>query len=370
MASSWGSFTDSKVKSNQEGDLLIPNSPSDGISCIAMNGSLNTPTSVLTVGSWDSTLSVYEMQNTNNNLTNVVPQSQLKHDAPILCSAIAVDGVTSYSSGCDGIIKMWNVTQPASSAQNIGRHDAPVRCMSFVAEMNVLITGSWDKTLRVWDSRSPNAVAQMQLSDRVYAMDSKRGVLVTGTADKQVQVFDLSKGLQKIADFKSQLSFQTRSISIFSDGAGFVMGCIEGRAAVEYFSEISKKSTPKTKQDPNFMFKCHREKKSDKDPSATIYSVNAISFHQMNTFCTGGSDGIICFWDKDAKTRLHSLEKFKNVNSISTLAFNPMGNYLLYAVSYDWSRGAEGNNPSLVNSLYVHPVQESEVKPKDKSKVR
>jgi mRNA export factor len=201
-------------------------------------------------------------------------------------------------------------------------------------------------------------------------MDAKRGVLVAGTADKQMHVFDLSKGLQKIAEYKSPLSYQTRSVSIFADGAGYVMGCIEGRAAVEYFSEMSKKSAPKQKNDPNFIFKCHRDKKSDKDPSVTIYSVNAIAFHPLNTFCTAGSDGILCYWDKDAKTRLHSLERFKNVNSISALAFNPMGSLLVYAISYDWSRGAEGNNTSLGNQLFIHPVQETEVKPKDKPKIR
>lgn len=94
--------------------------------------------------------------------------------------------------------------------------------------------------------------------------------------------------------------------------------------------------------------------------------MNCVSFHQFNTFVTGGSDGVLCFWDKDAKTRLHSLEKFKNANSISALSFNPMGNLLLYAVSYDWSRGAEGNTAGLANQLYVHPVAEAEVKPKDK----
>jgi mRNA export factor len=199
-------------------------------------------------------------------------------------------------------------------------------------------------------------------------MDAKQRCLVVGTSDKQVHCYDLSSGLQKVGEYKSPLSYQTRAMSIFADGQGFVMGCIEGRAAVEYFSELPKKLQPKTKQDPNFMFKCHRDKKSEKDPSAQIFGVNAICFHNFNTFCTAGSDGVLCFWDKDAKQRLHSLEKFKNQNSISAVTYNPMGTLLFYSVSYDWSRGAEGNNTSLGNQIYVHPVAEIEYKPKDKNK--
>ena len=270
--------------------MLVPNSPSDGISSISINGSATAPSTILTVGSWDNSVSCYEMQNTGNNLSNVVAQAQIKHDAPVLCTALGADGITSYSGGADGVIKAWNVTQPATSAQSIGQHDAPVRTLNFIPEMNVLISGSWDRSLRVWDMRTPNPVGQLALSERVYASDAKRGILVTGTADKMVQVFDLSKGLHKISEFKSPLNYQTRSISIFADGAGFVMGCIEGRCAVEYFSELSKKTLPKSKTDPNFMFKCHRDKKSEKDPSVNIYSVNAISFHSLNTFVTAGSD--------------------------------------------------------------------------------
>jgi mRNA export factor len=141
--SAWNSFGGdaSKVatpKSNQDGDLQVPSSPSDGVSSISINGSANSQSTMMTVGSWDNSVYCYELQNLNNNsFSGVAPQSQLKHDAPVLCTAIGADGMTSYSSGCDGVVKMWNVTQPATSAQNIGKHDAPVRCMNYLPEMNV-----------------------------------------------------------------------------------------------------------------------------------------------------------------------------------------------------------------------------------------
>jgi hypothetical protein len=32
---------------------------------------------------------------------------------------------------------------------------------------------------------------------------------------------------------------------------------------------------------------------------------------------------------------------------ITTVKFNPMGNMLFYAMSYDWSKGAEHNDPKV-----------------------
>ena len=49
---------------------------------------------------------------------------------------------------------------------------------------------------------------------------------------------------------------------------------------------------------------------------------------------------------------------------ISALTFSPMGNVLAYATSYDWSRGAEYNNPSAGNTIWLHNVAEDEVTPK------
>lgn len=37
------------------------------------------------------------------------------------------DNTTIYSGGADNVVKMWNVTQGAASAQSLGRHDAPVK---------------------------------------------------------------------------------------------------------------------------------------------------------------------------------------------------------------------------------------------------
>ena len=43
----------------QDGDFTFSNPPADSISCIAVNGTVNTPSNILIAGSWDNTVSEY-----------------------------------------------------------------------------------------------------------------------------------------------------------------------------------------------------------------------------------------------------------------------------------------------------------------------
>ena len=104
--------------------------------------------------------------------------------------------------------------------QVIGKHDQPIRNMKFLPNHNVLVTGSWDKSVRIWDTRSPNAVANIQLTERVYAMDAKGEAIVIGTADKKLHVYNIANLGQKAGEFDSSLKYQTRTISIFHDMQG------------------------------------------------------------------------------------------------------------------------------------------------------
>jgi mRNA export factor len=274
------------------------------------------------------------------------------------------DNMTTFSAGVDGNVRMWNASQPPTSAQIIGRHDQPVRCMKFLPESNMLVTAGWDKSVRLWDCRSPNAAAVMPVSERVYAMDAKGSAIVVGTADRQVHVFNVQN---KVAEFKSPLNYQTRCISIFADNQGFAMGSIEGRIAIEYFSEMEMKmqqqQRPANAPKPTmrgFVFKFHRD-------ANDIFAVNTIDFHKQNTFVTAGSDGVLATWDKDARHRLSIFEMHKRRCPVTCAKFSPMGDMMFYALSYDWSKGAEHNNATMGNNIVVHQVADSDVAPKNKS---
>lgn len=349
----------------QANDITFPNPPSDSVSCLSVNGNRTTPTNMLIAGSWDNSLSMYELQYAPTGaVTNIIRHQQLMHDAPVLCSDIGPDGMTTFSAGADGNIRMWNATQPVATAQIIGRHEQPVKCMKFLEKSQVLVTASWDKSIKIWDLRTPNPVAQMQLSERVYAMDAKEDIIVAGTADKVIHIFQLQN---KMGEYNSPLNYQTRTISMFGDNQGFAIGSIEGRVSLEYFSEMQLKiqnsrKPPATKPayQKSFAFRCHRDTKD-------IYAVNSIDFHHYGTFCTAGSDGTIVCWDKDSRSRLSGLEAYSKKCPISSVKFSPMGNSLFYAMSYDWSKGAEFHNPAQMgNNIMMHAMIDSEIQPKPK----
>eukprot|EP00981_Chlorochromonas_danica_P015553 scaffold13193_cov189-Ochromonas_danica.AAC.1 len=172
----------------------------------------------------------------------------------------------------------------------------------------------------------------------------------------------------KVSEYKSTLQYQTRCLAVFHDNKGFAEGSIEGRVALEYFDELGYKKMDKSECYPlpssssstqlvslfstcasdqrpanakSFAFKCHRQ--NDKD----IFAVNALHFHPHNTFLSAGSDGCICVWDKEARHRITNFEAYAKQCPVADAKFSPMGNILVYALSYDWSRGVEGNDPKV-----------------------
>lgn len=58
--------------------------------------------------------------------------------------------------------------------------------------------------------RSPTPAHTQQLPERVFAMDVKHPLLVVGTADRQITVFNMSNPSQPYKQIQSPLKFQTR----------------------------------------------------------------------------------------------------------------------------------------------------------------
>ncbi len=46
----------------QQNDVQFPNMPSDSVSCLALNGTLQTPTTIVAAGAWDCSVNCYEVQ--------------------------------------------------------------------------------------------------------------------------------------------------------------------------------------------------------------------------------------------------------------------------------------------------------------------
>lgn len=109
----------------------------------------------------------------------------------------------------------------------------------------MLLSGSWDRTVKLWDLRTPQPVATLPQSERVYCMDARGQVLVVGLAGRKFAIYDLNSG-QKVNEMDSPLQYQTRCCAVFHDCAGFAIGGIEGRVALEYFDEMHTRGRQRT----------------------------------------------------------------------------------------------------------------------------
>lgn len=101
----------------------------------------------------------------------------------------------------------------------------------------MIVTGSWDKTIKYWDCRQQTPAASVQTKERVYAMDTRDQLLVVGTADRWVEIFNLNQPSTAYKQIQSPLKWQTRTVSCFADATGFAIGSIEGRCAIQYVEE-------------------------------------------------------------------------------------------------------------------------------------
>jgi mRNA export factor len=359
MSGLFGSASSSStIASQTQGDLkqdvALSDPPTDSISDIAFSPAPNGP-DFLAVASWDNKVRIYEIAANGQSQG----RHAYEHSQPVLNCDFSKDGTKLVSAGADKNVKVCDL----ASQQDIiaGTHDQPVRSVRFF-EANgtpMIASGSWDKTVKYWDMRQQGPAASVQCQDRVYTMDVKNNLCVVGTADRYINVIDLKNPTKFYKTLQSPLKWQTRVVSCFADSAGFAIGSIEGRCAIQYVEEKDASL--------NFSFKCHRD--PPQNNVTNVHAVNDISFHpEHGTFSTAGSDGTFHFWDKDAK---HRLKGYPNVGgSITATTFNKNGSIFAYAVSYDWSKGYQHNTQSYPIKVMLHPVTGDECKPRPSQKKR
>lgn len=63
-----------------------------------------------------------------------------------------------------------------------------------------------------WDLRTPNAIATAQLAERCYSMDANWPYVVVGTAERKIQVFNLSQNPSKAILVRNQEDWQRGSL--------------------------------------------------------------------------------------------------------------------------------------------------------------
>ncbi|TFK45800.1 WD40 repeat-like protein [Heliocybe sulcata] len=329
-----------------EKDIEVAEPPTDSISSL----SFSPQADYLAVGSWDNNVRVYEVG--ANGQTQ--GKAMYSHQGPVLGVCWNKDGTKILSGGADNAARMFDV-QTGQTTQ-VAAHDAPVKAVRWIEtpQGGILVTGSWDKTVKYWDLRSSQPIGSVNLPERCYSLDVAYPLMVVGTAERHLCIFNLNNPMTPHKTMQSPLKWQTRVVSCFPSNNGFAVGSVEGRVAIQYIDDKDAAN--------NFSFKCHRRDATpnSKDQSL-VYAVNDITFHPVHgTFSTCGSDGTINFWDKDARTRLKTFES--SPGPITATTFNRNGSIFAYAVSYDWSKGHSGMTPGHPNKIMLHACKEDEVK--------
>ncbi|KAF9266506.1 Poly(A)+ RNA export protein [Marasmius fiardii PR-910] len=345
----FGSTTSTTTATNNaEKDIEMSDPPTDSVSSM----SFSSQADYLAVGSWDNSVRIYEIAAGGQSQGKAMYQ----HQGPVLSVCWNKEGNKLFSGGADNAARMFDTT--TGQASQVAQHDAPIKVVKWIetGQANILATGSWDKTIKYWDLRSAQPVASVTLPERCYTLDVQYPLMVVGTAERHIQIYNLTNPTAPYKTITSPLKWQTRVVSCFtaSQNSGFAVGSIEGRVAIQYVEDKDSGN--------NFSFKCHRRDSvpNNKD-QAMVYAVNDISFHPVHgTFSTCGSDGTIHFWDKDARTRLKTFEPAPGPIACST--FNRTGNIFAYAISYDWSKGHSGMTPGHPNKLMLHACKDEEVK--------
>lgn len=221
--------------------------------------------------------------------------------------------------------------------------------------VGLAVSGGWDGAVKVWDVRNGNnaMIHAAKHEGKVFGMDVLSHLMVVATSTREIIVYDLRNFAHPMEKKESPLKFQTRCVRVFPGLHGYAVGSIEGRVALEYFADAESESKK------SYAFKCHRGKVDDQ---TYIYPVNALAFHRTyGTFATGGCDGVVNLWDGDNKKRITHLPKYPT--SISALDFNHDGSVLAVAASYTYEEG-EKDHPN--DAIFLHTVQDSEVRPKKK----
>lgn len=253
-----------------------------------------------------------------------------------------------YSGSCDKTAKAWHLA--SNKSITIAKHEAPIKEIFYIPDPAMVVTGSWDKTVKFWDPRTPAAPkGSLTMPERVYTMDVRFPLMVVGTAERHIHVYDVRKPQRPYKEMQSLLKMQTRTVATFLDMSGFAVGSIEGRVAIQHIDDKNK--------DKNFTFKCHRQGHDNKE----LFAVNSIAFHpKYGTFATVGSDGVCYYWDKDSKQQLKRFERYDA--PITCGQFNRDGSIYAFAVNYDWSRGAEAAKQYKPPQIMLHAVKDKEIK--------
>jgi len=352
-------------------DYILPYDIDDTIQCMKFIPTQNM--NYLATGGWDNKLRVF---NINYNIINMKTNKDAQissnleycciHNSPILSLSWEGNSGRIFTGCADGSVNVLDMTK--KNLATIGNHKSACKEVIYHQNYNILLTGGWDGVVNIFDLRSNVPVCSYQFENKVYSMSYAKDLFVVGLSELKIAYFDLRKLQNKIFKpeliFNSHLKYQTRKVCVFPDGKGFAEGSIEGRVAIKNIKDLNNPPSINNEtrttmgqdenKNPDYCFRCHRNYNHF---PILVYTVNDIAFNPVHgTFCTVGSDGTYCIWDKLNKSKLFERNDSSDKTPLTTCDYNSDGNLLAFASGYDWSMGTkaarEYNNKS--NKIGIH----------------
>lgn len=289
---------------------------------------------LLMAAGWDNVLCLWNVVEPSRVLTSF----KKNFDFPILDISWKHDGSVAYAASTDK--RCYGIDIQTEQLSCVAQHDQPIRTCHWVngPKYSCLITGSWDKTMKFWDTRTEIPIATFNLPERCYCAAVKYPYAVVGTADHSVTVYDLNLG-QEIECYKNIFNNEIRAIAmscelVTNNPNGFAVGSINGLIKVLLFEPVKK----------DIVLKCHR--KVNSSGFVEISACNDIAFHPIyNTLTSVGSDGTFVTVDVNVETRIGTSRKMEQ--SITKCAISADGQYFVFAVGYDWTKGHEYHNSNM-----------------------
>jgi len=323
----------------------------------------------LAYASWDGKIGVYEVTRPPGGVGPVALAPKLMSPdfgAPVLDLAWSPDGGSLFAVGCNKKAALWSLASNALT--ELGAADAPLKAAAWCPTLGTLAAGGWDSTLRYFDPRAPGReAAKVALPGKVHALDVRDDALVLATSDRKFHIFNLAGSpTAPTKSVDSPLKLQSRCVRITADKNFYLVGSPEGRCAVRCMNP-DLDATPIPNQAPKtygFAFKCHRD-------ASSIYPINAVDVHPVpefqTVFATAGSDGVVCFWDRDKRHRTREMRVTSVYGAagavpVTAARWSPAGDLFAYAMGYDWAKGGEYHDPAKTPpSLWVHAVTRADL---------
>lgn len=316
--------------------LEITPAPRDYISDLIILGDR----SLIAVTCWDGSITIYEYAADRA----VELKVRLVHQYALTscCYVTTLLGSKLYAGSVQG--EILEVDLELNRFRTVQNSIAQLGISDMCQYRSSIICGSWDGWIQAVDCDTNSVVTHTKLPEdqKVLSMDANEDKLIVAATGNTTRWFQLPLKDESGFEAESGLKYQARKIKLIPAGDGYVSSSLDGRVAVEYFDDDSRK----------FAFRCHRMNLVD---TSFVFPVNALAFVPgETTLYTGGSDGYVSCWNLDTRKKIEQLPKF-NEDSVVHLACSRQ--ILVVATSDDsFKTNAiinDDSTPLLPSRLYI-----------------